>query len=103
MKRLSTLTLQYYRTLLIYNITFTILCIFLIGLSSGANLVSLFFAKLTGFTGAVALHYYSAVKTYFYYRNAGLSIRRLYSYAYIIDVSVFITATILFNLCHHLF
>ena len=32
MKRLTTLTLQYHRTLLVYNITFTILCLLLIGL-----------------------------------------------------------------------
>nr|WP_067053923.1 hypothetical protein [Mucilaginibacter sp. L294] len=102
MKRLTTLTLQYYRTLLIYNITFTILCVFLIGFSGAGNPVTLFFAKFAGFAGAVGLHYFSSAKTYFYYRNAGMAIRRLYVYAFTIDVIVFILITMLIALCRHL-
>lgn len=103
MKRLIALTLQYYRTLLVYNITFTFLCLFLIGFSAGNNLVSLFFSKLIGFVAAVGLHYYASAKTYFYYRNAGLYIRRLYCYAYLIDLSVFIASTLMISICRHLF
>jgi hypothetical protein len=103
MKRLTTLTLQYYRTLLVYNITFTFLCLFLVGFSTGNNIVSMFFSKLIGFCAAVGLHYFSSAKTYFYYRNAGLYIRRLYFYAYVVDLTIFIASTLLFLICRHLF
>ncbi|RYU92466.1 hypothetical protein EWM62_03250 [Mucilaginibacter terrigena] len=103
MRRLTTLTLQYYRSLLLYNITFTILCVFLIGLGVGTNPAGFFFSKLIGFAAAAGLHYFSSAKTYFYYRNAGLTIRRLYVYAYLIDVAVFILSTIIFIICRHLF
>jgi hypothetical protein len=102
MKRLTTLSLQYYHTLLVYNLTFTFLCAFLIGFSAGNNIVSLFFSKLIGFSAAVGLHHYSSVKTYFYYRNAGLAIRRLYCYAYLIDLAAFIVLSLLLSICRHL-
>ncbi|MES2267173.1 MAG: hypothetical protein V4520_10450 [Bacteroidota bacterium] len=102
MKRLTTLSLQYYRILLVYNITFTFLCVFLIGFSGAGNPVTLFFAKFIGFAGAVGLHYYSSAKTYFYYRNAGLAIRRLYAYAFIIDLTIYVIFITLFTLCRHL-
>jgi len=103
MKRLITITLQYYRTLLVYNITFTFLCVFLVGISTGNNIISLFFSKIIGFAAAVGLHYYSSSKTYFYYRNAGLYIRGLYCYAYLIDLAVFVTLTLTVWICRHLF
>ncbi|OJW18399.1 MAG: hypothetical protein BGO48_17825 [Mucilaginibacter sp. 44-25] len=103
MKRLVTLTLQYYRTLVVYNITFTLLCFLLVGSSTGNSIISLHFSKLIGFAGAVSLHYYSSAKTYFYYRNAGLYIRRLYGYTYLIDLAVFTVITLILSICRHLF
>lgn len=103
MKRLITLTLQYYRTLLVYNITFTFLCMLLTGFSGINNTVLLLFSKIIGFTGAAALHYYSSAKTYFYYRNAGLQLRRLYCYGYLTDLAVFIIFTVTLTICSHLF
>ncbi|MET3981530.1 hypothetical protein ABIB62_004144 [Mucilaginibacter sp. UYP25] len=103
MKRLTTLTLQYYRTLLIYNITFTILCLFLVSFSGVGNPVTLFFSKLIGLLAAMGLHYFSSAKTYFYYLNAGLPIRRLYMYAFTIDCFVFIVLTTLFAICRYIF
>ncbi|PAW94129.1 hypothetical protein CKK33_11740 [Mucilaginibacter sp. MD40] len=103
MKRLVTLTLQFYCTLVVYNITFTLLCFLLVGGSTGNNIISLYFSKLIGFAGAVSLHYHSSAKTYFYYRNAGLSIRRLYGYAYLIDLAVFTVITLILSICRHLF
>ena len=103
MKRFTILTFQYYRTLIIYNITFTILCVVLTSFSAGINLVTLFFCKFIGFASAVGLHYYSAFKTYFYYRNAGVSIRRLHLYAWVIDFGIFLLITFFLTLCRHLF
>ncbi|MBB5394657.1 hypothetical protein [Mucilaginibacter sp. AK015] len=103
MQRLTTLTIQYYRSLLLYNITFTFLCIVLVGFGAGINLVSIFFSKIIGFLSATGLHYYSSANTYFYYRNAGITIRRLYFYAFLVDLAAFILIALLINLCSRLF
>jgi hypothetical protein len=103
MKRITILTIQYYRSLLLYNIAFTFLCMCLLGFSRVSDPIAFFFAKLIGFTSAVALHYYSSANTLLYYRNAGLAIRSLYVYTYAVDVFVFFVLTTLFTLCRHLF
>jgi hypothetical protein len=104
MKRLNTLVLQYYRTLLVYNISFTLLCFVITGLGASFNPVVMFFCKLIGFIAASGLHYYSAANTYFYYRNAGINIKRLFTYACMADALAsllfIIPFTIISNLLH---
>jgi hypothetical protein len=46
----------------------------------------LLFGKATGFFCAVGLNYYSAKESYFYFRNAGYSMRQIIKYAFIIDL-----------------
>ncbi|MGZ4001597.1 MAG: hypothetical protein ACXVIY_13240 [Mucilaginibacter sp.] len=79
MKRLSILTFQFYRLLLLYNIACTIIGWVLMR-AGGLPLttVSLLFAKLIGFAGAIGLHYYNSKNTYYYFRNAGLSMRWIF-------------------------
>jgi len=99
--RLSTLVLQYYRLLLVYNIAFSILGLFLIWFNTGLSPVYLFYGKLVGYLSAVGLYHYSSAKSYFYFRNAGLSIRRLSFYSLGLDIIISFLLTLLFTLFTH--
>ncbi|WP_374949116.1 hypothetical protein [Mucilaginibacter sp.] len=101
MNRLFTLTTQYYRTLWLYNVSFTLCFFVLSGFGMGFNAVSLFYCKVFGFCGAALLHYYSASNTYFYYRNAGMQVRRLFLYALLMDVLASLLLIIPLNLILH--
>jgi hypothetical protein len=106
MNRLSTLTLQYYRLLLVYNIAFSILGVLItwVFLKSADALFSpayLFYGKLLGYLSAARLYHYSSAKSYFYFRNAGLSIRRLSVYSFGVDLIVAFLMTLLFTLFTH--
>lgn len=106
MNRLSTLTLQYYRLLLVYNIAFSVLGIliawfFLKSADAGFSPVYLFYGKLIGYLAAVALYHYSSAQSYFYFRNAGLSIRRLSIYSFVVDLIVAFLMTLFFTLFTH--
>ncbi|NOW95258.1 hypothetical protein [Mucilaginibacter sp. SG564] len=93
MKRLSIITFQFYRLLLLYNIAFTILALFLLLFNAASLNAGIFvFAKVIGFTCAVALHYFfSAKENYFYFRNAGYGMRRMFVSAFAIDLSICIS------------
>ena len=101
MHRLITLTLQYYRSILLYNIAFTVLTIVLVFFAAGANTAALIYCKVIALAGAIGLHYFSSANTFFYYRNAGVSIRRLYIYALLLDVTAFLILVIPFDLVIH--
>jgi len=102
MKRTTTLTFQYYRLLLYHNIFFTVMCalFFLLGLKT-INLPVIIISKFVGFIGAAAYHYYMQGNSYFYFRNAGLSIRRLYMYAFVTDLAVSFTLSLSYILFTH--
>lgn len=101
MLRLKTLVFQYYATLWLYNIAFTICFIVLTGFGMGFDPVSLFYCKLFGFLSAALLHYYTSPFTYFYYRNAGMPVRRLLIYSAVLDFTasllIIIPVIILFH------
>ena len=104
--RLSTLVFQYYRLLLVYNIAFSILGIFLTSIflksaDTGFNPGYLFYGKLTGYLAAVGLYHYSSSNSYFYFRNAGLSIRRLSVYSFGFDIIISSLLTLVFILLTH--
>jgi hypothetical protein len=98
LKRLYILTFQFYRLILLYNIAFTILTIFISFFSGGFSSGSFLFAKLVGFTGAVSLHYYSSKNTYLYFLNAGYSIKKIIACAFAVDIGfyLFIVTSIYF-------
>jgi hypothetical protein len=99
LKRSITLTFQYYRIVLLYNIAFTIVWIALALFGFGElNAVVLFWAKVCGFVSAIAIYYYSANQTYFYFRNAGFRMRRILLQAFLMDVLNFIVLYIFITL-----
>ena len=93
LKRLGIITLQFYRLLLLYNIAFTVLALFLLIFNAGTinprtAVLLLIPAKIIGFMCALALHYFSAKENYFYFRNAGYGMRRMFISAFAIDLSI---------------
>src|ERR1700760_4648719 len=78
LKRLITLSFQYYRLLLVYNAAFTIMVLLFFGFPNPhINAGSFLFAKVIGFTSAIGLYHFMAKESYFYFRNAGYSILRI--------------------------
>jgi len=99
LKRTAILTIQYYRILLVYNVTFTIVWIFLALFGFGElNAVVLFWAKISGFISASVLQGYSAKESYFYFRNAGYRMRRIVLQAFLMDIISFVFAYLLISL-----
>jgi len=97
-QRLITLLFQFYRPLLLWNMTFTILGMIVIvnnGLASTGNTLPL---KVMGYVTAIGYQYYMSNKTYFYFRNAGYSIRQLYVYIFLADMLFYIILIILYAL-----
>lgn len=102
LKRLGILTFQFYRLLMLYNIAFTILVLFFLVFNAAKlNSVTFLFAKIIGFISAVSLHYFSAKENYFYFRNAGYSMRRVFISAFAVDLSICILLIILFEIILH--
>lgn len=106
LKRLGIITFQFYRLLLLYNIAFTVLALFLLifnagTINPGAAVLLLIPAKIIGFMCAVALHNFSSKENYFYFRNAGYGMRRMFISAFAIDISVCILLIILSKIILH--
>jgi hypothetical protein len=89
MQSFRTLVFQFYKPYIYYLLFFTCLSLTLL-LSKGAIAFVLALPlKLVGTVGAIAYQHTFYQHEYFYYRNAGVQVRRLYLYAYIPDFVVF--------------
>jgi len=101
LKQPVTIALQFYFLLLLYNIAFTILGIFLGFFATGhLNAGILLWGKVTGFAGALGLYHFSANQSYFYFRNAGYHIKNIISIAFALDIIVYILLTLIFTWSH---
>ena len=47
------------------------------------------FAKCCGYLVIIGYQYFSANKSFFYFRNAGYSIKQLYTYSFVVDLLLF--------------
>jgi hypothetical protein len=101
LKRLTILSFQYYRLLLVYNLAFTILVVFLFGFGADVDAASFLFAKITGFASAAGLYYYMAKDSYFYFHNAGYRIWQIIVNAFVIDLLLCVLIISLFHLLPH--
>jgi hypothetical protein len=91
LKRLATISLQYYKLLWVYNLAFTVLATILAaGILGSLNAGTFFTAKVIGYLCAIGLHYYSSSKSYFYFMNAGYHMRKIFISAAVIDVGVYL-------------
>lgn len=80
----------FYRTLIVFNLIFTTICVLdllKIGLWFIANTIII---KSVGYAGTVFYKNYFANKTYMYYRNAGYSITRMYAYSFAVDFALYV-------------
>lgn len=88
---------------MLYNIAFSLLAMAIFVFNSRTVNSEIFlFAKITGFVCAIGLHYYSSKESYFYFRNAGYSMRRIFLNAFIVDIIVYFIITILSILISHI-
>jgi len=51
--------------------------------------ITSFFIKFIGYASSVGIQNYFSAKEFYYYRNAGYSIKRMYSYAFLIDLIIY--------------
>ncbi|MDN5287486.1 MAG: hypothetical protein JWR38_3760 [Mucilaginibacter sp.] len=80
----------FYRSLLLWHATISLVCIYYIHQHKLTIFASVFL-KLASYGFAVGYQHYnfSANKTFFYFRNAGYTIRRLYLYMFSIDIVIY--------------
>jgi hypothetical protein len=99
LKRLSILSFQFYRLLLVYNLAFTFFILVISFFFFGTiNAGTLLFAMLVGYLTATSIHHFSAKETYFYFRNAGYRIGKIIIGGFAIDMVIYFVLIFLFNL-----
>lgn len=86
MYKLKTILYQFNRPVFIFNL---VLSLYLIYRQDAVNYAGGIFIKFCGYSFVIGYQYFTASKTYFYFRNAGYSIRRLYIYSVIADLAIF--------------
>ena len=92
MYKLKTILYQFNRPVFVFNM---VLSLYLIYERNLVNYPLSLFIKLCGYAFIIGYQYFTANQTYFYFRNAGYRIRRLYIYSIIADLIFF---SILFSL-----
>jgi hypothetical protein len=101
MKRLITLLLQFYSSMWMLNILFSIFGMIVI-VKNGATFIGTGITlKCVGYLTCISYQYFMEGKNYFYYRNAGYSIRRLYSYVCLADMLFYFILVIAYTLLPH--
>jgi len=102
LKRIAILTFQVYGLLLSYNIAFSVLAAVIFIYDAGfGDAGNLFFAKIIGFLGAAALHYYYSRDSYFYFRNAGYRVRKILISAFAADMLIYMILATFYTLITH--
>jgi len=96
MANLRKLIWYFYKPLFIWNFAFSLICVGFISIyGTKVNSIVLFF-KLMGYASAIFLQSYTAKNVYMFYRNAGYSIRRMYTYVYLIDFAIYLAVLTLY-------
>jgi hypothetical protein len=80
----------FYKSLLLWNVTISLVCIYYIH-QHDVTIPASLFLKLLSYGFAVGYQHYnfSVNKTFFYFRNAGYTIRSLYLYMFSIDILIY--------------
>ena len=90
MSNIRTLIWYFYKPLLLWNLSFSVVYLGLISAYGHKVIQYGFFFKLLGYASTTFLQSYTARNVYMYYRNAGYSIRRMYFYAYALDMFIYL-------------
>lgn len=94
MRKLRILVWQFYKPFLFYNLLFTGFGLWLT-LGNTAAFILAFAAKLVSYAGMFFYQHTFNKQQYFYYRNAGMPVRKVYLYAFAPDFFVFMLLNIL--------
>jgi len=86
MSNTRTIVLQFYRPLFAVNLIFSL---YLIYKSSEVNYGQSIFLKLCSYIFLFGYQYFTKSNTYFYFRNAGYGVRRLYMYVITLDLVLY--------------
>ncbi|WP_295719836.1 hypothetical protein [Mucilaginibacter sp.] len=80
----------FYKPTLVWCLLATFACIYYV-LSRQLNIPLAFLCKLFSYASILGIQYlnFNSTKTYFYFRNAGYSVRRLYFYVFSFDLITF--------------
>ncbi|GAA4313843.1 hypothetical protein GCM10023149_09760 [Mucilaginibacter gynuensis] len=94
MNRLFTLICHFYKPIAFINILFTGLSIYAF-IKNGVEHLSIpSILKLFSYTVVVGYQYFFSAKSYFYFRNAGYSVRSLYVRVFVLDFAAFLVLII---------
>jgi len=99
MQNLFKLLFWFYRPVFLWNFLFALAGY--IGISQfGAGFIGVFFLiKLLGYASSIFFqHYFSNRNDYYYYRNNGFEIRKMYLYAFLIDFFIYTLLLVLYLL-----
>jgi hypothetical protein len=96
MQNFRILLFQFYRPQFLWNVVFSAAGLYDLYFNGIGQLVGSFLIKFMGYVSCVGLEYYFSNQTYFYYRNAGYSVRRLYGYSFALDFSIYLLLVALF-------
>ncbi|RKR85436.1 hypothetical protein BDD43_5707 [Mucilaginibacter gracilis] len=86
----------FYRPLFIANIAFNFIALLFIHIFGWGLALNALFIKAAGYAILVGYQYTLYNKTYFYYRNSGVPIRKMYGYTFLLDFLVFALATLIY-------
>lgn len=90
MHRLTILLLQFNKPLWICHLMFSVFGLYFVMLNGIGLLIVSFSLKLAGYLGATLYQNHFTPQIYFYYRNTGNPVRKLYLYSYAIDFLLYL-------------
>lgn len=92
---------QFYKTLLWWNLLITAIAIYAIQIGGSGNTGNSIIIKLISYLGAYCFQTYFYKYIYFYYRNAGQSIKKLYIYAFSADFLLYLITAVCYIFTLH--
>jgi hypothetical protein len=90
MTKTLVLVWYFYRPLLPLNLIFSIIGIIDLYKVGASFIIYTFFIKIVGYAGCIFYKHFFANKTYLYFLNSGYSIKKMYSYTFSLDFTVYL-------------
>lgn len=90
MNNTRTLVWYFYKPVMVINLIFTTICVLDLLKIGMWFIVNALIIKLVGYGGTVFYKNYFSDRSFMFYRNAGYSITRMYTYVFICDMAAFI-------------
>lgn len=89
---------QFYKAMLWWNLLISAVCFYTISLTGAGNTGNTIIVKITAYGGMYLFQSYFYPNTWYYYRNAGCSLKKLYSWAFISDLFVYLLMVMIYLL-----